>query len=284
MAQPITFRIRGSGETGAPTVDDFVHQLRDFMEIIEGIDAAIGEGGGGAVEWRVTQATTNSPVAIEATPFPRQIGVNVDARVTLIKATAALGFQALASEPTRPAYFNQAILGRAKWIAQRVTNGLAQTDVDWGDDSAPELRLTPSLASDVMRNAELVLRPKTRPYSERGTLEGYHDGIDPHQGKPVLWVRSRRTGDRVRCELTEEANAELKRRAMAEVLEARRVQVRGTLHYKAPHNLSRVTAEHVRIMPRSDELPTLNEILDPNLTGGLSTEAYLEALRDGRIT
>jgi hypothetical protein len=283
MAQPIKIRIRGSGALDAPTVADFLDQLRDLIGILEGVDQAL-EGGGGAIEWRVTQATTNSPIAIEATPFPKQFGVNVDHRVALVKAAAANGLRALTTDATRPPYFNQAVLGRAKKVAERVTNGLAETDVLWGD-GAPEFALTPTVAVEVARNAELVLKPKVRPYTERGTLEGYHDGIDPHpQGKHVLYVRSRRTGERVKCILTRDAFEDVRHREIEEVLQGRRVQVRGALHFKAPHNLDFVTAEHVRIMPRREELPTLDEIIDPNFTGGLSTEDYLEAVRDGRIS
>lgn len=284
MAQPIKFKIRGSGETDAPTVDDFIDQLRDLIGIIEGVEQAMADGGGDAIEWRVTQATTNSPIAIEATPFPKQFGVNIDARVMAVKVAAAAGLHALITTAERPAYFNQGVLGRAKKVAERVTNGLSVTEIDWGGD-AESFLLTPTVAAVVARNAEFVLKPKVRAYSERGTLEGYHDGLAPDpQGKHTLYVRSRRTGERVKCTLTPDSYDDIKHREIGEVLEGRRLQVRGTLYYKAPHNLDRVTVEHVRVMPRREELPSLDEIIDPNFTGGLSTEEYLEALRDGRPT
>lgn len=80
MAGPIKFRIRGDRAEGHPTVDDFLDQLRDLIGIIEAAEKAMPDGES-AIEWRITQATTNSPVAIEATPFPKHAGVNIDERV-----------------------------------------------------------------------------------------------------------------------------------------------------------------------------------------------------------
>jgi hypothetical protein len=281
VVKPIKFRIRGDRAEGHPTVDDFLEQLRDLIGIIEAVEKAMPDGDN-AIEWRVTQATTNSPVAIEATPFPKHAGVNIDARVFAVKTAAARGLFSLVHDTDRPPYFNQAIVGKAKKIADRVTNGLNETVIDWGG-AAEKFTLTPQIASVMSANAEVILKPKTRPYTERGTLEGYHDGLSPGtQGKHELFVRNRRTGERVKCILTREAFEDIRHREIEEVLEGRRLQVRGTLHYKAPHQLDRVTAEHVRVMPREDELPSLDEIIDRDFTGGLSTEDYLEWVRGGR--
>lgn len=281
MATPIKFRIRGGREGDAPTVEDFVDQLRDLIGIIEGIEAAL-DGGAGAVEWRVTQASMNSPIAIEATPFPKQFGVNIDARVSAVKTAAASGLHSLLSDRVRPTYFNQAVLGSAKRIADRVTKGLTETAIDWGDE-ADSFSITPRTAQLMSGNAAAVLKPRVRSYDERGTLEGYHDGIQRHpQGQPQLFVRSRRTGDRVKCILTDAAYEDIRHREIEDVLRGRRIQVRGTLHYKGPHQLDSVTAESVRVMPGKEALPSVDEIVDRNFTGGLGTEDYLEALRGRR--
>jgi hypothetical protein len=114
-------------------------------------------------------------------------------------------------------------------------------------------------------------------------LEGYHDGLSPGaHGKHELFVRSRRTGERVKCILTREAFEDIRHREIEEVLEGRRLQVRGMLHYKAPHQLDGMTVEHVRILPRREDLPSFEEIVDKKFTGGLSSEEYLEWVRGGR--
>lgn len=282
MVQPIKFRIRGSREGDAPTASDFVEQLRDLIGIIEGVERALGDGRE-AIEWRITQATTNSPIAIEATPFSKQIGVNIDARVLAVKTAAAAGLHSLQTDVERPAYFDHTIVTRAKRIADRVTNGLAETVIEWGD-SAANFRLTPTTAVFMANNAAALLKPKIRPYTERGTLEGFHDGLHPNaQGKHELFIRSRRTGQRIKCILTPEAAEDIRHREIEEVLAGRRLQVRGILHYKGPHDLDYVKAESVRVMPGREALPTLDEIIDPEFTGGLSTEDYLEAVRNGRF-
>ncbi len=201
-----------------------------------------------------------------------------------MKTAVAAGLHSLLTDRVRPTYFDQNVLGKAKRIADRVTNGLAETVIEWGDE-AESFSLTPTAAGLMASNAAAVLKPKMRPYSERGTLEGFHDGVLPgNTGKPELYVRRRRTGERVKCILTPEAAADIRHREIEEVLAGRRLQVRGTLHYKAAHHLDHVTAEHVRVMPRKEDLPTLDQIIDPNFTDGLSTEEYLEAVRNAQLS
>ncbi|WP_372056016.1 hypothetical protein P7L74_10260 [Tistrella mobilis] len=282
MVQPVRFRIRGSKDGEAPTVDDFAGQLRDLIGIIKGVERASGDGEN-LIEWRVTRATTNSPIAIEATPFPREAGVNIEARALNVKAMAAAGLASLQSGAERPVCFDQDVLACAKRLAGRVSDGLAETVIDWGDE-AGEFNLTAEGAGQLADHVATLLRPHVEAYTERGTVEGYHDGLHPHtRGRHELFIRSRRTGQRIKCILTTEAARDIARREIAEVFSGRRLQVRGTLHYRRPHDLDHIQAEHVRVMPDRQELPDLKQIIDPDFTGGLGTEDYLRALRNGRL-
>lgn len=283
MVDPIKFKIRGSHGVDAPTVDDFADQLRDLISLIQGIERGLSERSG-SIEWRITHATTNSPIAIEATPFPKHVGVRIDHRVLAVKEIAAAGLRALQNDAERPSYFDNNVMKHAKRIAERVTNGLSETVIEWGDQEG-EFRLTPRAASLLASNASAVLKPRIRPYIERGTIEGFHDGIQPDiSGKHVLFIRSRRTGQRIRCVLGPKASEDLGQREIREVLSGRRLQVRGAIHYKTPHEIDYVEVDSVRIIPNAGEIPPLDQIVDRNFTNGLSTEEYLESIRNGRLS
>lgn len=285
MAEPIKISIRGSdSQTDAPTVEDFIEQVRDLVAILHGVEQALDHRGHTAIEWRITNATMNSPIALEATPFGRQHGVYVEPRAREVLHYASLGLNQLRASAVRPTYFNEAVIAKAKKLSQRVTNGLALTEIEFRNGEADFL-LTPATAAQVVRHAETVLAPpKTRPYEERGSLEGYYGGISHDgYGRPILTMKSRQTGDDVKCVLTGAASKYIRERLVGEVLDGRRVRVHGVLHYKGPRRIEHIDVVHIELLPGRDKLPTLDEITDPNLTDGLRSEDYLEALRDGRL-
>ena len=63
-----------------------------------------------------------------------------------------------------------------------------------------------------------------------------------------------------------------------------RVFLYGKIHYKAPGRIGRVDANRIRFLRGSDDLPSLDEVVDQNFTGGLSSEEYLEKLRNGSLS
>jgi hypothetical protein len=86
MSDPIRLTIRGHGaETDAPTVEDLLAQIADWIGILRGVEEAIAEDGSAEIEWRVTGAGKSSPLAFELTPFPRRHGVNVEGRIEEVK-------------------------------------------------------------------------------------------------------------------------------------------------------------------------------------------------------
>lgn len=285
MADPIKIRIRGSdAESDAPTVEDFIEQIRDLVALLHDVEKAIDPTGKGAIEWRITKASTNSPIAIEATPFSRDHAAYIEPRAREVLRHTASGLNQLKVAPERPTYFTEAMVGRAKRVSQRVTNGLALTEIEFGYGE-PDFVLTPQTASLMVSNAERALTPpKARAYREAGSMEGYIGGVshDGH-GRAVMMLRSRVTGDDVKCFLKGEAYRTVRERQIAEVLDGRRVRVRGTIFNKAPRKIDHIEATALEFVRARDELPSLADISDPNFTGGLTSEDYLEALRDGRL-
>ena len=61
----------------------------------------------------------------------------------------------------------------------------------------------------------------------------------------------------------------------------RRVQVSGVLHYRGLGDMREVEAIRVRFLRDCNELPSIDDILDPDFTGGMRSEDYLARLRDG---
>ena len=141
------------------------------------------------------------------------------------------------------------------------------------------------IARGAAANTDRVLKPVFKPYREFGSVEGYFQGVERDGfGRKLLYVRHRVTGDTIKCIVSGKALAEVERHQIAEVFHNRRVQVTGMLHFKSLGKLSLVEANDVRFLRSRSELPQIDDIVDPDFTGGMSSEDYIEELRNGRLS
>lgn len=284
MTRKIKLSIRARGETDSPTVEDLLNQLRDYFDILESVEEAVAPDSRRAIQWRIVAATTNTPISFEAAAFPIDFAVNIDNRAEIVTRQTALGLHLLKTKGERPPYFNDKALVRAEQLFERVTNGLSETNIDYGPD-LPKLELTPRTAREAMANTRHALTPPDKPYDELGSIEGFAKSIERDGfGRYVLWVKHRLTGETIKCIASGEAISELESHQIRDIWRGRRVQVYGKLHFKGLGVLNQVETTKVRFLRDRSELPDYETIQDEKFTGGLRTEEYLARLRDGRLS
>jgi hypothetical protein len=284
MGKTITIRISGGGpETDAPSIVDLLDQLRDYFDLLLLVEQTMAEDGQNAIVWRVTSAAKINPLTFTIQPFPRQFAVNVDERAGLVVDRAISGLQLLEGRAERPIFFSEKALLKAESLFERVTNGLERTEIVV--DDAPRVTITPAAARSAARNTRSILEPAGKPYKEIGSVEGYCQSVgkDGH-GRRILYITPRLTGDEVKCVVSGEAARELEHFEVGDVWRGRRVSVFGTLHYKAAGYIWQIEASHITFLRKAGDLPDIADILDPNFTGGLRSEDYLERLRDGNLS
>ena len=285
MSRSVKIRIRGSRSgTDAPTVDDLSDQLRDYFNLLAVVEQAFTDDGQGAIEWRVVHAVTASPITFTVEAFARQFGVNVDTRADTVIDRAFVGVRQLQTTSVRPSYFTDQALTITQRLFERVTNGLDKTDIELGDGTTL-LSITPTVARAATQNVRAILQPVTKPFNELGSVEGYFQNVGQDgYGRRLLIVKSRLTGDDVKCLVSGEAEKQLAQCEIGDVWKRRRLEVIGLLHFKGPGRISHVEAHRLRFFRSKDELPSTDDILDSDFTGGLSSEQYLERLRDGSVS
>jgi hypothetical protein len=284
MGKIIKITIRGrSTETEAPTVEDAVEQIRDCLDLMRGLEDAVAEDGQSEIVWRLVNARRASPLSIEIEAFPRRFATNIDERTALVISCAARGLAAIKERAERPEYFTDRVLQRTHRLAVRVTNGLDLSEMDFGDD-LPKSTLTPTVAIVVARNTDRVLKPFDRPHREIGSAEGYVQAVevDGH-GHKVLTLRHRVTGEDVKCYLNGNALEEMEQRQIRDVYRHARVLVSGIIHVRSDERIGRIDADDLRFFRSRGELPQVDDITDPEFTGGLQSEEYLRRLRDGNL-
>jgi len=249
MNKIVTFQVAGAGEeSDAPTVDDLADQLRDYFDLLEIVEGTVAVDGVAAIEWRIVEARTDSPISFKAQAFARQFAVNVDARVDAVLEHTREGLHQLLVGTERPQFFTDDALRKVERIFQRVTNGLALTRVVMGDGQ-PSVDLVPAVARSATRHVRAILEPAGEPYKEIGSVDGYFQGVswDGH-GRRVLQLKHRLTGDDVKCFVKGEAEKEVGHREISDVWRRQRISVFGTLHYRSPGRLSFVEATTVRFL------------------------------------
>lgn len=282
MIKPVKISVRARGEVDSPTVDDLLDQVRDFFEILKGVEQALAGDGSNAIEWRVVNATTNSPISFEVAPFAHDFGTNIDHRAEIVARQTALGLFQLETTNERPTYFTDGVLARAEKMFQRVTNGLDKTVVDYGLPNLQALDITPDIAHRAARHIRAILKPENKPYEEIGSLEGYIDSIERDGwGKPIVRVRLRLNGETIKCVVSGQALAALEDHQIRDVYRGRRIQAFGKLKYRGPGALRDAEVYEIRFLRDRSELPDVEDIQDENFTGGLRTEDYLTRLRNG---
>ena len=112
MGKIVKLRISGhGGDTDAPTVEDALDQLRDYLEVLRGVEEAVAEDGTSEIVWRIVKASKSSPLAFELEASSRTYGVNIENRVELITTSTAIGFASLQETGDRPSYFTDKVLG-----------------------------------------------------------------------------------------------------------------------------------------------------------------------------
>jgi hypothetical protein len=278
----ITISGRGAG-TDAPSADDMLDQIRDYLEILRSVEEAVSEDGRKAIEWRVVDAKKASPLEFALEAFPIQYAVNVDHRAAKVAQATAAGFVALQQRAERPPYFTDPVLVRAERMFNRVANGLDLFYINFGDD-LPKVVITDNVARYAARNTAAILAPREKPYREFGSIEGLNRGVfRDARGHRILYIIHRITGKKVRCVLSGAALEKIEGHLIGEVTQGRRVRVIGTIHYIDIGKVGRVEATDLEFPRLKRELPNANDIVDENFTGGLRTEDYIETLRDGSL-
>lgn len=282
MAKPIKITVSGTDHRGgdAPTVEDLLAQIQDFVFVLREVEDAVSDGNQSEIVWRVTNATKNSPLTFEVTPTSKKHAMNIDSRVQKVVQATAKGFQHFAQTGERPAYFTDQVVDRATKVYARVTNGLAATIVDFGEyEDAPKFHATPDRARDVAKKLEAFKHSRPIAHREIGSLEGYINKVELDGfGRPLVWLKSRLDGQVVKCVSDAKGLDRIGHFEVSEVLKGLRVQVHGLIYYKDIEQISHIEVEGVHVFEEDANLPDHTKIVSPNFTNGLEASEYLARL------
>jgi hypothetical protein len=280
MAKPVRVTITGpaEGQEKAPTADDLLAQIRDFLAVLRGVEKAV-DAGGSELVWRVTDARMNSPISVELTPYGRGPAADVGARADNVERIAVEGIKAL-RRGERPAYFTAAVIKRARQMHERVLNGLSDTVISVDPEIAAEPVVIDRPAARELETA--IERSKglaSFPYTELGSIEGFvtKPELDGYQ-RAILRFKARLGGAEIKAFASDNAFRQVEAMTLHDIWEGVRIRVYGTIHYTTLGQILHINATGIEVLDE-EPLPGIDDIVDPSFTGGLSTEEFLREQR-----
>jgi len=293
MAEPIKITIKGSGTDGndAPTVDDLLWQIQDFAAILKQVDSAIsGNIDEQNIVWRVTNVTKNSPLSFELTPYPLNPQMNIDMRANSVVVATSNALNSIQTKAERPRYANDKVLNRVEKLFNRVANGLDETTIDFGNykevgpvGNPKRVRPVALRRREAVKTVErihAIKKPKDLPYRELGSVEGTITRIERDgMGRSIVWLKTRLDGDNVKCVAAGNAANKIGHVEVERVWEGLRVRITGIISYKGLGKLHEVSADNVQFFKDDGELPSIDDIIDPNFTNGVESVTFLRKLR-----
>ena len=284
MAQPIKITIAGTDTDGedAPTVEDLLSQILDFVFILHGVERAVAGDGREELVWRVTNATKSSPLTFEVTPFPKAYGMNIDRRATTVVEATAKGLAQISECDDRPAHFTDDVVDKAERINSRVFNGLSETKIDFSNyGDTGQIIVTQDIAKRTVDHIANFREPASVRYRELGSIEGFIARVEiDGYGRPLVWIRSRLDNQFIKCISSDGGLDRIGHFEVAEVLRGLRVRVFGTISYRNIEQIEKIEAERVQVFAADHELPDRDSIVSPNFTSGVESSEYLKALRE----
>lgn len=284
MSTTVQLRIAGRGPADAPLLGDLLDQIQDFFEILNGVAASMAGDDSDHFEWRVVGLSKNSPASITVEALPRPgfpEGANLAARA---RDQVTIGLKELRVSDVRPLHFTDNVLEAADRFARRITRSLAETTIETGATETLTLRSVDAVP--VVDNIEAVRTfDPIHPYKELGSFEGYIENVGTDGwGRPYIIIKSRLNEILVKCFLSGDALAALEMEPVANVVwRQRRVTATGVLKFRSLGRLNQAEIKHLDFADPNEKLPQLKDVIDREFTGGLSSDEFLERIRNGEI-
>jgi len=262
MADTIFLRV---GTEDQIPLKAFIDSLRNFLSVLEDLDATISHDSRGSMVWEVVALQKKSPPVVGVAP--RQ--VRGDRNVSeVVEEQLLTNTKLLSSNGERNQYMSDAALGRVERLA-KLTPKLGPMAIYLNGDGP--IRDEADITESTLKNVRQLTGVK---YSAFGSLVGSLDTITVHKGNEIrVWDET--TNKPVRCKFNEKDLDRVK-----SLLKAR-VRVSGVIQSNSAGVPIVINLEELEPFVKRD-LPTIEEMsgLVEDFTAGKSLKDYMEELSD----
>jgi hypothetical protein len=247
-----------------------------LIQSLREIDSAISGQSGGMVNWYVVDLGKNGTLTLDIEShlkrIPKKPKKQFRDTAPAVTKSFITGFENIQQHGISPPYLSESGLERLLDMMQLMKKNGARGFIATSIDD----QRSASVNEVAIKNLQELLPPRRQ---EQGSIEGMLETISVHGNKKLIIYESF-SGKGVTCSLP---NSEEYIEQAKEAL-GKKVVVSGMVHFNIKDEPVKVTIENLRILGFGKHLPTTKELTgsDPNFTGDLSTDEYIQEIRRGR--
>lgn len=272
-----------SSDEGLLDVSDALQQVIDLLSLYEQAETA-NASPDESFEWKLVQASANSPLTIVAEARALNPSVDIGPQVRKVKTEVASGLRNL-MQGEGPAWWMQRdAVNLARSLFARNQNGIAVTEIDFGDNQLLAIdRAHADVGIRAVTGIDAVdVEAEIRARNAWGEIQGVMVAAGRYRGQAAVQIRTEQYGF-VWCRLPAEVRARYgSAHKMEEVWEGKPIGVRGRLIYGNQGKLSWIEANDIREIIAAPKID-LASVLDPDFTTGLNPAEYLRQLHEGTL-
>ena len=260
--------------------------IRDAMQqVIDYFDLLTDQNDSNVV-WNLVRASTNSPFTAEGYPIDLRTNAPAFGLVRGHVAAIERGLAKVQAGEPLDEDFPKNKKSVAMQIFKRNTNGIGKTCIELENGNSFEI--VPKVAKRslaVMQGAgdeEYDYLFATFARKEIGSIEGRIVELSTDYEEPAIKLKEHRTGREIQCRISTEARGEVERDlSVGDVWAHRRARVHGVINYDQNGKIIRVFDGRITyIVPK---VVSVDDLRDPEFTGGLPVYEYLEKLRENEL-
>ena len=254
------------GNLGGISARTFIRFIDDSLKVLSQLDRAASNERNGTLDWTVADLKGGSTV-VDVESRVRRGDDDLGSEVSHLYKN---GLAQLQVDAHTPAFFTTDSLRLVRDIVREIRrDGVTGASIAL-PESGERVDFTPELA----QNLEVLVGVH---HKSLGAVEGRLELVSLHRPYRRFNVYDTATGRGVKCSLP----AALEDKVIQAI--KRRVIASGTVSYNAVGEPLSVQVNNLRVLRREDELPATADLTgsQPDLTGDLSTAAYLRSIRGG---
>ena len=276
-------KITVSAPKNHPNILDIREAMRQVLEYFD----LMTDQGNNNVVWNLTSARTSSPLTVTGETVDLRTsagGVNAirdhvnKMRRGLERLRAGEEFDSDFPEEKRAVVAN---------LLRRNTNGIGTTQLFFDDEETVIEFDQPSAkrSLNIIENRrddlhEYLFSGFAR--REIGSIEGVIVDVGTDNDEPAIHLEDNLTGRRISCRFDNEASRRLEGSLKAEdVWNKRRVRVHGEINYDVNGKIIRLYEGQLEFIKDIDV--KIDELFDPDFTGGIAPREYLDRLWEGEL-
>lgn len=260
----ITLTLEGSPEdNGNVRLTDFINELEKFLEVSRRAEEVVSGRETRSIYYKIIGMSHSSPASIKLQACARDANYDIRSSVRREVVTSINQIDNKEDIKDKNRFHLIESLGH---LTDPVGKRVKKLYLAW--DSKPI-----NLTQEFNARVNLYVVPEE---TCRSVFRGMLNLIDIHGNRMVFAIFPEIGPNRIQCifpaDLFEGAKKAL----------GRRVEVFGTFHYKVnAHYPHAAEIDKIDILELDDDLPTFDDIIgiDKGLTGGLSSEDYIEKIR-----